>query len=1659
MDRKISRDSARITNGQPAVIADFPYLVAMIDVAEEDLSGGGSIIGLHWSLISSSLYRQWHTISFDKSSWWFNKSWFRWNNFFVQQYWNHPLYGAPGNARSLEYDIVILRTQPDSPIQGTHVSHVALPPNCPTGNCCNICGGTSGRIETGASSQTLNQLVAPVHDFDDCNRIWGRIGPVFFCKSVSMAVILVESFLLNKIPNSLIINDWANIIRERGNYLYRLGVKRAVDDDIDARGFVEISAIWDERTPKQENVLYLRQNLRVKFETSHTAAVENGNFIELAHYRQSFGDISIRDTLPQYLENRNHAIIFSERQGHYHAADDLQEFVGENERWSLHFLEIIQDGQIDFVLKEVTTKKLEIVDISSNSDEEDDFETIDLISDCSDEEDESIDVDQAESDQGTNEKVDKYHPDAIWASSIDLVEGADDIRDKVENYWFERFFERSREMPMPALENENKCIVEQCGLVASDRRMCSFHRSISFTLANITKGRLCPVENCNRRLSLGMKFCHTHKRIKAKDDGVEITDAMIENYAEDARIIGAEIAEELAEETKKNPKQRKYIGMSCKDLKERLRNHEHKDYSSCRILREFDNLWLLRDVEFETIRQYSALVGTKYLRNVVAGGIYYNHIMNQSGILYVLNFDNEVDPNPDIKGPNQNFDVQDCSKILMRKFGYAIRDSPTEKAYKGNGQYKCDKCNYSTDTKDYLCLHKNRKHGIITRECSACGKTSNSKRDHERHAKSIHGKVVPLNFLCLYSNCELKGFHAIGKSAHFIPDFTPLSKGIIAITLHRCKVLKLNKDDLKPYPKLVYLLLLKNKLRVIEKDVFKYTPDLKYIDIGFNMIKEIVPGAFDNLKNLNELHLLTNECIQKEASDRTAVVKFIEELKEKCIVKYRATVIGRKREEEHRRKRREKTSLWVTFGITFGTCVFTMSTVVGIYFCKKCSLLDKLIPNLLGLSIQNSKLKEITQNDLKQFPKMQHLFIIKNQLAVLENDLLKFNPELIYINFKENLIKTIDSKLFDGLTKLNKIVLLKIECVDKEGAETEGIKEIIDAVKDKCAPQFYNFIIFVLFTNYIINELTGRSQERLPIAINHNNELITGDRKIANIFQSKFLQIVGATSAPLLRFSIYNKQANSCSSIFNFKTIKKSSMIIAINNLQSKKSTGIDRINSTLIKCSSNNVASHLTNIFNKMVKDSIYPSQLKTSLVIPIHKSGNRLATENYRPISLLSDFDKIFESLIYDQLNSYLSTNDLLDKYQFGFVAGKGCLDAVCSLLNFISTHVDKGTSVLVISLDIAKAFDSVNHELLLTKLKLIGISDKSIDLLRSFLTERIQIVSYNGLLSKPGLITKGVPQGSKLGPLLFNLLINDLRDITSHSKLFKYADDVIMALPLSNHLEKDAKVNVKMLLNDINSLAEFYSNNDLNINRSKSKALIIGNILDHELIHYLNENDIENCEKIKYLGLLIDCKLKFLPQVENIARSMTQGIAALRHMSDNTNIRNMIIFYHAHIQSHLMFCTFILLRCRSIDINRLQTIQNSALKIIFKLPRLYHTQDLFSEHATKNKILSVIGCIYYSAIMMVKKSLNSTDKSLPHIRKGSSTRNNNVILSIAKTKILQDDITSSGCILYNQLPSELKTISNVFAFKTELKSFLLARTKSLLKHSQFNERNFFL
>jgi hypothetical protein len=597
----------------------------------------------------------------------------------------------------------------------------------------------------------------------------------------------------------------------------------------------------------------------------------------------------------------------------------------------------------------------------------------------------------------------------------------------------------------------------------------------------------------------------------------------------------------------------------------------------------------------------------------------------------------------------------------------------------------------------------------------------------------------------------------------------------------------------------------------------------------------------------------------------------------------------------------------------------------------------------------------------------------------------------------------------------------------------------------------------------IINELTGRAKSKQLIALKTpEGDLITGEQQIAEAFQKKFLSIVGTASAPVSHLG-YNFLGNFVSTTFSFLPVTRSEIDLCIFQLENKKSCGLDGITSAILKNTHFFLSSHFANIFNLIICEARYPAILKSALVVPVPKKGDLTCVDNYRPISLLSAFDKILENLLQQQLAKYFEENRLLDSHQYGFRSRRGCADAIGMLLHSVSLHADKSKSVLVISFDISKAFDSVNLNILLHKLYCLGIRGKSLDLLEDFLKSRHQLVRYSQARSSSGEILKGVPQGSNLGPMLFNILINDLRQITTHSLLIKFADDLALIMvidpPPKTKVKCPTLSNVEKISADLNTLAEYYKMNDLSLNCSKSKALQIGNVHDPDLIEFLKRKGIENCEKLAYLGVSIDIKLKFTFQIDAVAKHLGHGIFALRHLIEHSSIDNAIQFYHAHLHSHLLFCSFALLRCRSIDIERLQRLQNKALKTIFGLPPRYHTHDLFNNYALPRRILSVIGCIYMSAITLVHKCIHSDDRSLPTIRLQAHSANLDLHLHTAKKKVLKDDVSHCGAKLFNQLPDSIKRISCHGSFKEELKKFILEHTDSLLKPGQFTSRSFFI
>ena len=269
-----------------------------------------------------------------------------------------------------------------------------------------------------------------------------------------------------------------------------------------------------------------------------------------------------------------------------------------------------------------------------------------------------------------------------------------------------------------------------------------------------------------------------------------------------------------------------------------------------------------------------------------------------------------------------------------------------------------------------------------------------------------------------------------------------------------------------------------------------------------------------------------------------------------------------------------------------------------------------------------------------------------------------------------------------------------------------------------------------------------------------------------------------------------------------------------------RKASGHDKISNKLLKLASPYIYQSLTDLFNLSIKLRSFASDWKIAKVFPIHKSGERADANNYRPISVLSTIARLFERLMYDQFYSYLTEYDLIDTRQSGFRSLHSTLTALLDMSNQWCFNIDRGMVKGVIFLDLKKAFDTIDHEILLMKLACYGVDDQSLLWFRSYLNDRQQVCHVNGVYSNKDFITCGVPQGSILGPVLFLLYINDLPKCLDHSIARLFADDTNMTFAGCN-----IKSIQEQMTSDLNNIFQWLCSNKLTLNVLKTDFMLIG------------------------------------------------------------------------------------------------------------------------------------------------------------------------------------------------------------------------------------------
>ena len=454
--------------------------------------------------------------------------------------------------------------------------------------------------------------------------------------------------------------------------------------------------------------------------------------------------------------------------------------------------------------------------------------------------------------------------------------------------------------------------------------------------------------------------------------------------------------------------------------------------------------------------------------------------------------------------------------------------------------------------------------------------------------------------------------------------------------------------------------------------------------------------------------------------------------------------------------------------------------------------------------------------------------------------------------------------------------------------------------------------------------------------------------------------------------------------------------------------------------------------LINTSFQKGIFPNRLKLARITPIHKKGDESDPTNYRPISCLSYLSKIFEKCMKIRLVKFCNKFSLINYSQFGFRQNFSTCDALINLTNTIYEALDNKNNLLAIMIDLKKAFDTVNHKILLKKLECYGIRNEQLDWFASYLSNRECFVEIDGIKSETKLVNIGVPQGSILGPILFLLYINDISTISRNFSTTLFADDTTISI-------SDPSFN-NLIINSNRELQNVYNwtiENRLTLNVNKTMSLLFSNKksvnFDEQNI-VLGGEIIQNIASSKFLGVIIDDKLNFVPHITFICGKIAKHVGILYRIRDKLTIEAKLNYYYAFVYPYLSYnvcvwgCTY------SSHVQKLIVLQKRIIRIITNSTYSAHSRPLFSQLG----VLEFTDILKFDLLKFVHKSIS---KNIFSFNNNRSSRDPYLIKpSFHRLSKTQQAFSYRGPTEWNKLPLYLRTLVDFRRFKKDLKRYLL-------------------
>ena len=583
---------------------------------------------------------------------------------------------------------------------------------------------------------------------------------------------------------------------------------------------------------------------------------------------------------------------------------------------------------------------------------------------------------------------------------------------------------------------------------------------------------------------------------------------------------------------------------------------------------------------------------------------------------------------------------------------------------------------------------------------------------------------------------------------------------------------------------------------------------------------------------------------------------------------------------------------------------------------------------------------------------------------------------------------------------------------------------------------------------YSYAQSLSRIKSSISMLYNKNSAIVTDPQAMANILQDQFSSVFSDPNSPEVEEPTFAvPPINSPLTDQEFE-ISDDSIRTAINAIPSDSAAGPDGIPVILLKQCALELCVPFRLIWAESFETGMVPKFYKSTQVTPLYKKGDRAHAINYRPVALTSHIIKVYERILRAVMVKFIDENKLLCDNQHGFRVGRSCLTQLLSHFDDVMSGMTHGQDTDAIYLDYAKAFDKVDHNLLIKKLIRYGFNDKIVNWVSSFLADRDQSVVVNGKSSYLAKILSGVPQGSVLGPLLFILFINDMQHCVMFSTIRFFADDtrILKHISCSKHVHE--------LQEDLDSVVNWARKNNMALHEDKFEYMVYKHqpnatlyelpFIAEEFSYSISNGDsLSPVDTLKDLGVKVSHDLSWTPHIYNIS-SRARSIAAWALSAFRTRDKlTMLTLYKSLIRSHLEYCCPLWDPRKTGDIQEIESVQRSFTQRIWGVQHLDYWQRLKALGLMSLQRRRERYCIIH--IWKILRGLVPNDLNVqfqapsrlgcqakvPKLTKSSSVRNQS---------IYDQSFAVRGPRLWNSLPANLHSIADLNSFKNNLTAFLL-------------------